>query len=99
MKKDKGQVREIADRRIKKLFAMAKEEASKRPELAIRYVKLAREMARKTQTKIPKDLKRSFCKKCRIPFTTASRVRTKNGFLVYACASCGEKRRFMIKVR
>jgi len=95
--KDKGQIREIAERRIKKLFALAKEEAKNRPELARRYVKLAREIARKTQTKIPGNLKRSFCKKCGLPFTTASKVRTKRGLIVYTCTSCGEKRRFGIR--
>ncbi len=92
--RDKGQVKEIAEKRIRKLFAMAKEEASERPELAERYVKLAREMARKTQTKIPQELKKAFCKKCMTPFTSASKVRTKKGFLVYTCVRCGERRRF-----
>ena len=95
--RDKGQVKEIAEGRIKKLFELAKEEAGKRPELATRYVKLARELARKTQTKIPQELKRAFCKKCGLVFTTKSRERTKKGLLVYTCAKCGEKRRFSIR--
>ncbi len=94
MKKDKGQVKEIAGGRIKRLFELAKQEAKVRPELSVRYVKLAREMARKAQTKIPRELKRGFCKKCTTPFTTVSKVRTKNGFLIYSCVKCGKKRRF-----
>lgn len=96
-KDGRGEVKELAEARIRKLFALAKEEAGARPELAIRYVKLARELARKTQTRIPPVLKRGFCKKCMAPFTTKSRVRTKKGFLAYTCAGCGEKRRFGIK--
>mgnify|MGYP001614831874 CR=1 FL=1 len=95
--KDKGQTREIAERRVGKLFEMAKDEAKARPELSKRYVKLAREIARKTQTKIPQELKRNFCKKCGLPFTARSKARTKKGFLVYTCAGCGEKRRLKIK--
>ena len=94
--RDRGQVKEIAEARIRKLFEFAKEEARARPELAKRYIKLARELARKTQTKIPQELKKSFCKKCGLIFTTKSRVRTKKGLLVYTCQKCGEKRRFRI---
>lgn len=93
----KAKVKGIAEKRIKRLFEIAKEEASKRPKLAKRYVSLARELARKAQVQIPRQLKRSFCKKCNAPFTPRSRVRTSKGFVVYSCFSCGVKRRFKIK--
>ena len=86
----------IAEKRIKKLFSIAKEEGVKRPVLAKRYVKLARELARKAQVKIPIRLMRSFCKKCDAPYTSLSRVRTNKGFVVYNCFRCGVKRRFKI---
>lgn len=91
-----ARVKEIAEKRIRKLFEIAKEEARKRPALAKRYIKLARELARKTQTKIPPELKKAFCKKCMTPFTGSSKARTRKGFLVYTCAKCGERRRFKI---
>ena len=86
----------LAEKRIKRLFELAKEEAVRRPAFSRRYVSLAKELARKTQTEIPKQLKRSFCKKCNTPYTAASRVRTKRGFLVYTCLHCGARRRLKL---
>ena len=93
--KDKTKTKEIAERRIRHLFELAKEEAEKRPAYARRYIELARQLARKTQTKIHENLRKSFCKECNLLFTAANKVRTKNGFLVYTC-SCGAKRKFKI---
>ncbi|OYT41612.1 ribonuclease P [Candidatus Pacearchaeota archaeon ex4484_26] len=93
MKDAKAKIKKLAERRIRKLFQLAKKEE---PALAKRYIRLAREIARKTQTKIPIQLKRSFCKKCNLPFTKATKVRIKNGFIIYTCV-CGAKRRFKVK--
>lgn len=95
MRIQRDRVREIALKRIQKLFNLARKERSK--QYAIRYIKLAREIARKTQTRIPKELKRGFCKKCNMPFSSRTKVRIKNKILIYTCNNCGEKRRFKIK--
>ena len=92
----KEKTKEIAAKRISRLFEIAREEAAKRPALARRYVKLAQELARKSQTKMPKNLRRSYCKECLLPFTSAGKVRTKKGFAVYTCSECGARRRFRI---
>ena len=89
-------VKRIAEKRIERLFELAGEESARKPAFARRYVKLARELARKAQVQIPRQLKRSFCKKCNTPFTAKSRIRTKRGFVVYACLNCGARRRFKI---
>lgn len=94
-KKLQGKVKAVAGSRIRKLFNIARQEADKRPALAKRYVNLARQLARKSQTQIPKELKRSFCKKCELPFTARTRTRTSKGFLVKECV-CGAKRKFKV---
>lgn len=86
----------IAEKRIKQLFELANKEAKNRPAYARRYIEIAREIARKSQTKIPLPLKRSFCKKCNLPFFPSTKIRTKKGFVIYTCG-CGARRRFKIK--
>jgi ribonuclease P protein subunit RPR2 len=69
----KYNVGKIAAERIKKLFELAKKEKNGR---AKRYVQLARRIAEKTRTRIPREIKRSFCRKCNSLFNSKNlRVR------------------------
>ncbi|MCX8158348.1 MAG: ribonuclease P [Candidatus Diapherotrites archaeon] len=54
----------IALERIYRLFELADIEFEKHPERSRRYVELAREISKKNKVKIPKELKKMFCKKC-----------------------------------
>ena len=92
-KKPEKQV-EIAKERIQRLFELAEE--AKTPELAKRYVFLARRISMKLKVKIPRELKRRYCKHCLaylIPGRNL-RVRMQTGKVVYTCLSCNKHMRF-----
>jgi len=65
----------IALDRIKQLFCEASKIASKRPDLAKRYVLLARKIGMKTRTRLPRGSKRLFCKHCLSYFVPSKNVR------------------------
>lgn len=92
MKKDNAQ--KIAVERIKKLFELAKKEKNGR---AKRYVELARRIAEKTRTRLPHDIKRSFCRKCNSLFNAKNRrvrISKKEKKVVYTCLCCGHIQRY-----
>ncbi len=91
--------RKIALERVKILFKQAKDAFKKDPKLAHRYVHLARKIAMKFKVKIPKELKRKFCKHCYkylVPNKNC-RVRVHNGHIVYYCLECKKYMRFRYK--
>ena len=94
-KKPKKQ-REIALERIKILFEQAKKMFKEDPSLSNRYVKLARKLSMKYKIRIPRELKRKFCKHCysylRPPYN--ARVRLQKGKVVYTCYNCKKFMRF-----
>ncbi len=85
-KKLKGQI--IG--RINYLFSQAEEQRSK-PELGKRYVFLARKLSSKAKVRIPRELKRKFCKHCNLYFIAGTNytVRTTGKTITYTCKSCG----------
>ena len=82
--------KEIAKERIKILFEQAKSAFKEDPKLSNRYVNLARKLAMKYKVRIPKELKRKFCKHCysylRPPYN--ARVRLQKGKVVISCYNC-----------
>lgn len=89
----KNQLKETALERIEILF----EEAKKTPSKANRYVELARKLAMKVNLRIPRSLKRTYCKHCSNYFKQGNyRVRTKNGYVVYTCFTCKKYSKFKI---
>lgn len=86
----------IARSRINILFREAESIAKKNSRLADSYVGLARKIAMKTRIRIPKDLKRKFCKDCYSYLTPGinCRVRTKNSKVVYYCLVCKKYSRY-----
>ena len=89
--KDKG----IARERIEILFKKAEEKFDDHPQLAHRYVALARRISLKLRLRIPRELKRMFCKKCNaywVPGKTV-RIRTTQGKLTFTCLLCGNAQR------
>jgi len=91
--------KQIALERIKILFKQAKQVFSKNRSLANRYVTLARKIAMKAKVRIPRELKRKFCKHCYkyfVPGVTC-RVRTVNKKLVYYCFNCKRYTRIPLK--
>jgi ribonuclease P protein subunit RPR2 len=94
--------RELARERIEKLFALASECFGKKPQLANRYVDLARSIGMKCRVRIPPHLKMRFCKQCG-SFLVAgvnSRVRIRpdgKGRVVITCLKCGMIKRYPMK--
>lgn len=83
----------IAKERIRILF----EEAEKRPEYAERYLKLAEKIGMKTETSIPGDLKKDYCKSCytilRPGKNCKVRVNSNRKTVERECLECGEVQR------
>lgn len=71
--------------------------------LARRYVEIALRIASKTRLKLPRSIKRSYCRKCFVPLipgiTLSVRLKSegRGSRIVYRCLLCGWTRRFMIK--
>jgi ribonuclease P protein subunit RPR2 len=90
----KYNVGKIAAERIKKLFELAKKEKNGR---AKRYVQLARRIAEKTRTRLPREIKRSFCRKCNSLFNSKNlrvRIAKKEKKVIYTCLNCGNVQRY-----
>ena|SRR3989338_2652125 len=88
----------IANERIHDLFTQAKLRSSKQPELARRYVALARKIGMKYKVRIPAELRLRFCRQCNAYLlSTNSRVRLRNGMVVVSCLGCKHFRRFRYK--
>ena len=76
---------QIAKERIEILFR----EAKKEPEMADRYVQLARKIAMKARISIPAEYKRKFCKSCKTYFQKGNyKIRLKKGKKYYHCLTC-----------
>lgn len=81
---------EIAQERIQSLFQQAENRFSTHRDLSHRYVSLARKIAMKVKTQIPKELKRKYCAHCYkflMPGVN-SRIRTRNGKIIISCFEC-----------
>ncbi len=87
----------IAKRRIDTLLAFARHEVREHPDLAKRYVKLARTIATRHRVPLGKERKHQFCKECNLPwvvgYNVQVRLESKTKRAIYTCA-CGEKKKF-----
>lgn len=95
----KSKQKDIAQERISILFKEASATFSKSPTLAHRYIALARKIAMKTKTKIPRELKRQFCKHCYHYLQPGinTRIRTRAGKVIISCLDCKNFMRIPIK--
>ena len=89
----------IAKHRIGKLFSEADKIFSKNPRLANRYVELARKIGMKMNVRLPKHLKRKFCKHCYHYLKPGinSRVRIHKHRVIIYCLNCKKYTRIPIK--
>ncbi|MBW2991925.1 ribonuclease P [Candidatus Woesearchaeota archaeon] len=88
--------RRIALQRIKTLFNEARSAFKNEPKLSDRYVELARKIAMKSKVRIPRHLKRQFCKHCHsflIPSKNCT-VRLQKSRVIYTCHNCNKIMRF-----
>jgi len=89
----------IAIERIAILFNEANENYKSRPDLANRYVSLARKISLKYKVKFNELQKMQFCKKCGHYLSSGynSKIRASRGKLLIHCSDCGSKRAFVYK--
>ncbi len=86
----------IARERIVILF---KEAEQAEPELAKRYMKLAKKIGMRYNVRLG-VLKRRFCRHCFLYFTAANcRRRMKSGIMNVTCTSCGRITRYPYKIK
>ncbi len=94
----------IALQRVHTLFGLAKEVIREDPELAQRYIQIARRIAMRTQLKLPKEYRRLICRKCKsfiLPGVNC-RIRIQHRrepHMVITCLNCGGHTRIPLKRR
>jgi ribonuclease P protein subunit RPR2 len=102
-KKKPEQQLKIARERIDKLFDLAEKEFKKNPERSIRYIELARKIGMRYNVRLPKQMKRKFCKSCNILLkpgvTSKVRIDSKNKVKVIKCLKCNRIYRYPYKKR
>jgi ribonuclease P protein subunit RPR2 len=92
----------IAKERIELLFEEAEKSFKERPNDSHRYIQLAREMGMRYRVRIPKELKRLYCKNCKKyikPGVNATVRLSQKRFskVVITCKECGDIRRIPYK--
>jgi ribonuclease P protein subunit RPR2 len=95
----KDKQKEIAKQRVMDLFKQADEVFSDNKALANRYVKVARDIAMSVKLKMPREIKRKYCKHCYSYLKPGvnSRVRMRPGKIVIACLNCKKFMRIVTK--
>lgn len=96
------QTETIAAERIRILFQQAEEAFPDDPELAQRHVDLARRIAMRTRTHLPRDLRRRICRKCKaylVPGATSrTRIRQRREpHIATTCLRCGHTTRIPLR--
>ncbi|MCW4002158.1 MAG: ribonuclease P [Candidatus Bathyarchaeota archaeon] len=96
--------KQTALQRIHTLFRLAREVFREDPELANRYVKIARKIAMGTKLRLPREYRRLVCKHCKsfiLPGVNC-RVRIQSRrepHLVMTCLNCGRHSRMPLESR
>lgn len=97
-RKEVEDLQHIAEERIAILFRQAEQEFEKRPDLANRYVELARKISLRMQVPIRPDFSMKYCRECNrylvIGKTVRIRLQPEKGYMLYTCLHCGSKRKF-----
>jgi len=99
-----NETRQIALQRVHTLFRLAKEKIREEPELAQRYVEIARRIAMRTKLRLPTEYRRLVCKHCKsfIYPGVNCRVRIqqrREPHMVITCLVCGKITRIPLKSR
>jgi RNase P subunit RPR2 len=91
-RRDKGEERALAERRIRTLLSRARAEhlADRASVLPDRYAALSLRVAQKYQTGLPADAKAQVCRACGVYRTpSTSRTRLSGGRIATTCLKCG----------
>ncbi|MEN3006315.1 MAG: ribonuclease P [Candidatus Methanosuratincola petrocarbonis] len=102
MKLNRAHVRDLAKQRIARLFALASQAVKSDTGQANRYVELALKISMRTRVRIPRELKRSVCRKCHAylcpGITSRVRVRaSRSPHVSVTCLNCGTVRRYLLE--
>ena len=92
------ETRRLARERIEILFDRAREFYPENPAASDRCVDLARRIALRQRVRIPRELRRRFCRHCSaylVPGSTL-RVRVRRGKVVTTCLRCDSRRRYLV---
>lgn len=89
----------IARERIQILFSEAEKAAKERPDLAKRYVELARRIGMRYNVRMPRNLKRKYCKYCHsyLRYGVNASLRLKRGSVIIKCFSCNRTMHYPYK--
>ncbi len=90
---------DMAEQRIRRLFELAETAYPERPDLADRYVDIARRISLRHRAPIPRELKKRICKKCGAFLVPGKncRVRLDGKNVVVTCLRCGAIKRYPYK--
>lgn len=88
-------MQQIALERIYRLFELAENELSEKPERSKRYVSLARKIQQRYRVRFPQELKLKYCKKCNAFLKEGKNAQiSKQGYMtIIKCAECGFARK------
>lgn len=88
----------IAEERIEILFEKAEKVFEENPNLADRYVEIARRIGERAQVSVRSDLKKKFCSNCGSflkPGKNCSvEIKSSEEMIYYSCEKCGETDRY-----
>jgi ribonuclease P protein subunit RPR2 len=90
---------EMAEQRIDRLFSLAEKAFPTRPELADRYVDIAKRISMRHRVSIPGQYKKRICKQCGSYLMPGknSRIRLDGKNLIITCQNCGAIKRYPYK--
>jgi ribonuclease P protein subunit RPR2 len=85
----------LALERIYRLFELAEEMHEKeKEEYTKRYLGIAKKISEKMKVKIPKEMKKRFCKKC---LTMKIKTREEKPFIIVKCEECGKEKKYPLE--
>ncbi len=94
-----GWVKELAEKRIKKLFKQAEKEFEDHPERSNRYMELAHKISKRYNVSIPNDLKRRICPNCLRYWKPGNTLKIKmdqeNSRVIYRCLEYEAERTYL----
>jgi ribonuclease P protein subunit RPR2 len=94
--------KQIAKQRIQILFQQAEKARRENPQLASRYIEVARKIAMAAKIRLPTKYKRRICRSCNVLLVPGDncRVRIKQKrepHLVVTCLACGRQMRVLLR--
>jgi ribonuclease P protein subunit RPR2 len=92
VRKDSRQ-HDLAIDAIESLFTMANETRSINENRSKRYVSIAEKIAARMDITLEREIKRSYCKKCKTIYGSDTQIRLSNKILTIKCGHCGSIRR------